>query len=104
MRIVNKLFIISYWFISGLLVIRRAEAQAAGPPARLRISGTVSDAGSRRPLPGATVRVQRTWQGTAADAQGHFLLTARPTDTLLVRALGYKPQQVLPRATAQLVL
>jgi len=101
----SKLFPISYWLISSLLIFgRRAEAQTAGPPALLRISGTVSEAGSQRPLPGATVRVQRTRQGTAADAQGRFLLTARPTDTLLVRALGYKPQQVLLRATAQLVL
>ncbi|WP_166647933.1 carboxypeptidase-like regulatory domain-containing protein [Hymenobacter sp. UV11] len=98
----NRLFLISCWIIGGLLAAgQRAEAQTAGPPALLRISGTVSDAASQRPLPGATVRVQRTRRGTAADAQGHFLLTARPTDTLLVRALGYKPQQVLLRATAQ---
>ena len=97
----NKLFIISCWLIGGLLAIgQRAEAQAVGPPARLRISGTVRDAASQRPLPGATVRVQRTRQGMAADAQGHFLLMARPTDTLLVRALGYKPQLLRATATA----
>nr|WP_262903453.1 carboxypeptidase-like regulatory domain-containing protein [Hymenobacter psoromatis] len=84
-----------------LAVGQRAAAQAAGPPVLLRISGSVSDAGSQRPLPGATVRVQRTRRGTAADAQGNFLLTARPTDTLLVRALGYKPQQVLLRTAVR---
>lgn len=75
----------------------------ARPPALLRISGTVRDSGSQRPLPGATVRVQRTRQATATDAQGNFLLTARATDTLLVRALGYKPQPV-PLRAAGLVL
>lgn len=103
----NKFFLISCWLTSVLLVAgQRAEAQAGGPPARLRVSGTVCDAGSRRPLPGAIVRVQRTRQGVAADAQGDFLLLVRPTDTLLVQALGYKPQRVLLRATprAQLAL
>ena len=92
----NKLVALSCWLIVVVLVgVPRAQAQVTSPPALVHIRGTVQEAVSQRRLPGATVRVQRTRRGMATDAQGDFLLTARPTDTLLIRALGYKPQQVL---------
>lgn len=103
----NKLVALSYWLLVVVLAgVLRAQAQATRPPALVHIRGTVQEAVSQRRLPGVTVRVQRTRRGMATDAQGDFLLTARPTDTLLIRALGYKPQQVLLRAAkaGQLVL
>ena len=83
-----------------------ASAQASSPVELVRVSGTVSDASTKQPLPGVTVQLQRTRRGVATDAQGDFLLSARATDTLVVRALGYKPKQVvLPgTALAQLVV
>jgi len=57
----------------------------------LRVSGSVRDAATNHVLPGVTVRLRRTQQGTVTNAQGDFLLTVLPTDTLLFRAVGYKP-------------
>jgi hypothetical protein len=79
--------------LGGLLLQRQALAQAGAPSPTVRISGTVSAAGTREPIPGATVHVQRTRRGVAADIQGDFLVTALPTDTLLFRAVGFKSKR-----------
>ncbi|MFD1872290.1 carboxypeptidase-like regulatory domain-containing protein [Hymenobacter bucti] len=77
----------------GLLGSRQTRAQAGAPNPTVRVSGTVSAAGTREPIPGATVQVQRTRRGVAANVEGDFLITALPTDTLLFRALGFKPKR-----------
>jgi len=102
------------WLLSGLLLLgslsaSRARAQTGSPPRPgppVRVSGTVSETASQQPIPGASVRVQRTRRGTATDAQGNFRLTALPTDTLLFRAIGYRPYRRLLGGTglAQLVV
>ena len=86
-----KLLEISYLFCGSL----PAWAQARQPAAPVRISGTVSDAGTKHPLPGVAVRLRRVRQGTVTNAQGDFLLTASPADTLLFQALGYKSYRLL---------
>ncbi|TVT38240.1 carboxypeptidase-like regulatory domain-containing protein [Hymenobacter setariae] len=79
--------------ISSLLLSRAALGQAGAPTPTVRVSGTISAAATREPIPGATVQVQRTRRGVAANVDGDFLLTALPTDTLLFRALGFKPKR-----------
>jgi hypothetical protein len=83
-----------------------AQAQAGQPTPQLRVSGTVSDARTKQPLPGAAVRRLHTPRGVVANAEGDFLITAYATDTLLFQALGYKPQRLPLRGTtlAQLVV
>jgi hypothetical protein len=77
-----------------------ARAQAGQPTPQIRVSGTVSDARTGRPLPGAAVRRMHTQRGVVADAEGDFLVPAYATDTLLFQALGYKPQRLPLRGTA----
>jgi hypothetical protein len=79
--------------ISSVLLSRQVQAQAGAPSPTVRVSGTVSAAGTREPIPGATVQVQRTRRGVAANVEGDFLITALPTDTLLFRALGFKSKR-----------
>lgn len=79
--------------ISGLLGSQQAWAQAGAPNPTVRVSGTISSAATREPIPGATVQVQRTRRGVASNVEGDFLITALPTDTLLFRALGFKPKR-----------
>jgi hypothetical protein len=86
--------------VSSLLAGRQAWAQAGAPTPTVRVSGTVSAAGTREPIPGATVVVQRTRRGVAANVEGDFLLTALPTDTLLFRALGFKPKRFALNGTS----
>ena len=68
----------------GLLGPARAQQQ-------VRVSGTVSASDTRQALPGATVQVQRTRRGMVTNATGDFSVDALTTDTILFRALGYKP-------------
>jgi hypothetical protein len=72
-----------------------AWAQADPPAGRVRVSGTVSEAGTKHLVPGVAVRIRRIRQVGVTNAQGEFLLTASPADTLLFQALGYKPYQLL---------
>lgn len=78
----------------------QAWAQAGQPGPQVRVSGTVSDARTGRPLPGAAVRRLHTQRGVVTNAQGDFLLPASPTDTLFFQALGYRPQRLPLRGTA----
>ena len=67
---------------------RPAQAQL------LRVSGSVSAADTRQAVPGATVQVTRTRNGVAAGNTGDFSIDALPSDTLLFRAVGFKPQRM----------
>ena len=78
---------------AGLLLLLAAPARAQPPT--LRVSGSISAAATREPVPGATVQVQRTRRGVAASARGEFAVEALSTDTLVFKALGFKPQRLL---------
>ncbi|RZL13165.1 MAG: carboxypeptidase-like regulatory domain-containing protein [Hymenobacter sp.] len=88
------------------LATTRAWAQAGSPSPTVRVSGTVSATVSKQAIPGATVLVQRTRRGVAAGVEGDFFIIALPTDTLLFRAVGYKPHRVVLGGTtlSQLVV
>ena len=73
------------WLLAGPA---RAQAQ------EVRVSGSVTAAGTRQPVPGATVQVQRTRRGVVTSPAGEFAVEALATDTVLFRALGYKAQQL----------
>lgn len=77
---------------AGWLLVLLLLAEAA--TAQLRVTGSVSDASNRRPIPGASVIVQRTRLGTTATAEGDFSITANNTDTLIFRAVGFKAQRL----------
>jgi hypothetical protein len=100
----------SFLLICLLLVAagaaQQARAQAGSPSPTVRISGRVSAADSKQPIPGATVQLRRTRQGVAAGAEGDFFIVALPTDTLVFRAVGYKQHRLALAGTtiSQLVV
>lgn len=59
-----------------------------------RVSGTVTDAETNEPLPGATVAVQNQSRGAVTDAAGQFALDAVLGDVLTISLVGYTPQTV----------
>jgi len=79
-------------FILFLLLIAVASAHAQSG----RIVGSILEAGTNEPLIGATVIIQGTTQGAAADLDGNFrILNVRPgTYTLEFRFIGYRPYTV----------
>ena len=61
-----------------------------------KISGEVVDAASGEPLPGATIRIDGTSQGAAADGDGYFaILNIKPgTYTVVASMIGYATTRV----------
>jgi TonB-linked SusC/RagA family outer membrane protein len=71
----------------------QATAAPAGPVADIPVSGTVTaDDGSG--LPGVSVLVKGTTNGTATDAEGRFKLTVPDNGTLVFSFIGYTTQEV----------
>ena len=58
------------------------------------ISGTVSD-DEGNPIPGATVIVEGTTQGTTTDFDGNYSISADSNQSLQFSSLGFTPQTVL---------
>lgn len=62
---------------------------------QINIHGTVTDASSGNPLPGVTIAVKGTQQGTSTDANGKFILNQVPDNAILVFSyIGYQTKQV----------
>ena len=59
----------------------------------MTIGGLVTD-DKRQPLPGVTVLVQGTTNGTTTGSEGRFVIEAKPTDNLEFRMLGATTQVV----------
>lgn len=61
---------------------------------QVRVSGTVSEAGTGRAVQGAAIIVQGSGRGTVADAEGDFRIDVQSTDTLVFRAVGFKTRRL----------
>lgn len=58
------------------------------------ISGTVSSATDKMPMPGVTVQVKGTQKGTITDINGNFKLDVPSKAVLLFSFVGMKPQEI----------
>ena len=63
----------------------------------LRVSGTVVQADKKTPIPGASIVKLNTSMGVVSDEQGKFAIDVALEDTLMIRAIGYKPLLYLPK-------
>ena len=62
----------------------------------IRLSGTVLEPDRKTPIPGATIVKVNTNLGVLSDEQGQFKIDMSQDDTLLIRAVGFKPLLYLP--------
>ncbi|WP_026472901.1 carboxypeptidase-like regulatory domain-containing protein [Alkaliflexus imshenetskii] len=60
----------------------------------VQITGVVLDSGDKQPVPGASIIVKGTTNGTITGPDGSFSLSAPSTSTLIVTFIGYKSQEV----------
>lgn len=61
------------------------------------VTGRVSDAADRQPIPGVSVLVKGTQTGTITDADGNFTISlAEPGQTLVFSFIGYATQEFTP--------
>lgn len=82
----GKLQLICLMLIAGC---GTALASAAQPGT---VTGTVTDHSG--PIPGVSVLVKNSGQGTSTDADGKYSIYANPGDTLIFRMLGYEEQRI----------
>jgi len=79
-RWVKRLFV----FIAAMLIYGTTYAQQS------QVAGTITDASSGEPLPGANIVVKGTTTGTTSDRKGHYKLQVPSLqDTLVVSFIGY---------------
>ncbi len=80
----------------ALLIVWAALVPAAHAMAAGKISGRVTEASTGEAFPGATVRIEGTSQGAAADADGYYtILNVRPgTYTVVATMVGYATVRV----------
>ncbi len=61
---------------------------------QVTIKGTITDAATSEPLPGANVQVKGTTTGTTTDINGGFSIEAKTGDVLIFTFVGYLTQEV----------
>jgi TonB-dependent starch-binding outer membrane protein SusC len=95
-RLTIKYLLIFQILISSFLLSEKTYAQEV-----LTIEGVIID-NSKNPLPGATVLVEGTTNGTISDDKGHFKLTCAKGNQLVVSFIGYKTQKLIVETNEQL--
>jgi hypothetical protein len=60
--------------------------------AQTKITGTVNDE-TKQPLPGVSVMLKGTSQGTTTDVYGRFIINASPGQVLVFKFIGFAPQE-----------
>ncbi len=70
------------------------------------VAGKVFDVTDGTTLPGATVVIKGTTEGTATDMEGHYLIKVGPNTTLVFSYVGYEPQEIVvqPGTTVDVAL
>lgn len=61
--------------------------------AQSKITGIVNDE-TNLPLPGVSVLVKGSQTGASTNASGQFIITAKSTDILIFRSIGFEPKEV----------
>jgi len=58
------------------------------------VTGTITDVTSKDPLPGVTVLIKGTSNGTATSMDGKYLIQAKANDVLVFSFVGYEAQEI----------
>src|SRR2546430_8707120 len=72
--------------------------------AQQTISGQVTSAEDRQPVPGATIKVKGANRGALTDAQGQFSIAATATDTLQVSYMGFTPAAIAVKGQQNILI
>lgn len=73
----------------------------------INLKGTIASADTKEPLPGVSIVLKGTSQGTTADAGGNFEITAPSAESILVFSfVGYESQEIIVgnRSSLQVLL
>jgi len=84
----KRIFTISGFILLCFFFVNTAFAQ------NFTVKGKIIDAATGETLPGVTVAIKGTSNGTQTDANGAFSLSVSANSTLLISYIGYTAQQV----------
>jgi TonB-linked SusC/RagA family outer membrane protein len=76
---------------------KRPELEAKDSPDKINvmlIKGVVVESASGVAMPGVSIVIKGTLNGTTTDADGHFSIEAKTNDILVVSSVGYKNQEI----------
>lgn len=79
--------------LMGLHFTAHAHTEAFNSPYS-HVTGIVVDSAGQQPLPGATITIKGTTEGTTTDIDGRFSLKAPNKCVLIVSYVGYKTQEI----------
>ncbi|MFT7239633.1 MAG: hypothetical protein ACI93L_003734, partial [Cyclobacteriaceae bacterium] len=65
-----------------------------GASAQTKVTGRVVDAEDAQGLPGATIMIPATGEGTVTDIEGNFSLALEGDQQIVVSYIGYKTQEI----------
>ncbi|MBC7847176.1 MAG: TonB-dependent receptor [Flavobacterium sp.] len=85
----KKMRVSYYFLLLGMLLCMPIYGQQV-----FKIKGTIKDAKLGTPLPGVSVLVKGTSNGTSADFDGNYTISAKSSDVLVFSFVGYKTLQV----------
>lgn len=86
---------LTWTIVSKTIVLRKATPVTAQPQPPQKIRGTVRDAGTDKPMPGATVQISGTSKATVTNANGEFELESENGEvTLEVSFVGYESRKI----------
>lgn len=78
----------------NLLIMIFAVILGLSASAQTRITGTVTDASTQRPLAGVTLRLDKGTASTSTDENGAYAINAASTGSIIFSYTGYKSQTV----------
>ena len=82
-------------FIVALSFIPATHTFAQSKGGNATIKGSIADVETNEPLPGVSIIVKGTIQGTVSDSQGKFSLETKALPvTLTISLVGFRPQEV----------
>lgn len=84
-RIYTKLSVLT---IVYLLFMNSAFAQD------ITVSGVITDAADKLPLPGVSIVIKGTQKGTTTDGTGKFAISAPANATLVISSIGYSSREI----------
>ena len=96
-QLFSKLLMFAVVLLSGTITVF-----AQGGP----VTGIVTDAGDGIYLPGATIVIKGTTQGTVSDIDGIYTINVEPNQVLVFSYVGYATQEfiVQPNTTLDVAL
>lgn len=93
-----QLFIFLFTMLSALAISFQGFAQDL----KLKITGTVTSAGDKQPLPGAAVTIKGGTVGTSTDLDGKYTIAASTGDVLVFSSIAFVQQEIKVGTASQI--